>query len=197
MRFERKLTADQARAVAERGRRGATQVRLAEQFGVSAHLVGQILRGQRYSDATGIYHAGPGGAKPQCCAGARCQRCLLNRVQARNVAEVRAFPAYVACLCCGQAVTRPIGTVLNTRGVARCRTCPTISLTDVKHQCAAGLPCEKCRLEKVREENLVLARATDVDVQCVACVSTITRQAGLVLDARGVIRCHKCNGGHK
>ncbi|WP_327139367.1 hypothetical protein [Nocardia sp. NBC_01327] len=182
----RTLTDAQALTVVAECRRGISQVRMAHVFGVSRQLVGSIMSGRRYSDVTGI---------SPCCTNRGCEQCRPGRrgtTRDRNIAVVRASMAYIGCVACGNALSRPIGAVLATRGLHRCIRCVPSDTPGSGHgQCSPDAPCTKCRAEDAREENVRLVRAVDVDVECVVCDSTITRPAGPVLDRKGAAHCHK------
>lgn len=63
--------------------------------------------------------------------------------------------------------------------------------------CCADSRCQRCRTQTAREENAAAVRALPADVRCVACHSAICRTVGVVLNARFLVRCAKCDGRKK
>ncbi|WP_148310473.1 hypothetical protein [Nocardia otitidiscaviarum] len=57
---------------------------------------------------------------------------------------------------------------------------------------AAG--CRACELGDTRERNIETARAALVEVMCVFCHDLVSKPVGVVLNARGSVRCDTHNG---
>jgi hypothetical protein len=177
------LTYDEAREICRLYREEKprpTQKQLAYQFAVSVNVVNQILRGRRYSEATGITPR----HSPEC-------RDCTRDFRQDNLDAARAQTVEVSCYVCHGSTTRSVDGVLYARGAVRCEDCIRAhrDVGTAQHQ-------STCRNCNVRKDNITAARAAMVSVSCHICHGPATKSVGTVLNQRGAVRCWTCDGRH-
>lgn len=54
--------------------------------------------------------------------------------------------------------------------------------------------CERCQQDDVRGDNIDRARGAQTEAECVGCHRITVVRVGVVLNARGLFRCDRCDG---